>query len=113
MPRNGNLVSLACALGAVISTGTDYLSSPQTNCIIDSPVTSTFLGVSPPLRSGACNPLIHDVKWGSSATLDDDAIDCCLNTPEWPDKELANVLAASPNRLWLLHYPQSPRPTLL
>lgn len=43
-------------------------SIPQVGCLIESP-TSSLLGVSPPVRSGASNPLIHDVKWGVAADL--------------------------------------------
>jgi hypothetical protein len=34
----------------------------QVDCTIDSD-SSSFLGVSPPLRSGAHNPLAHDSQW--------------------------------------------------
>ena len=88
-------------------------SSTQANCIIDSPVTSTFMGTSPPVRTGATNPLVHDAKWGSSATLDGDTSDCCPNTPEWLDTEVHDPLTCSPGRLWPLPFSASPRPTFL
>lgn len=33
------------------------------------PAPAPFLGVSPPLRSGACNPLMHDGQWKLKAQM--------------------------------------------
>ena len=35
----------------------------QVDCTLDSDPGCPFLGVSPPLRSGAHNPLAHDTQW--------------------------------------------------
>ncbi len=40
----------------------------QVDCTLDSdPAPAPFLGVSPPVRSGACNPLAVDSQWKQKA----------------------------------------------
>lgn len=39
----------------------------EVDCTLDSDSSNTFLGISPPLRSGACNPLAQDSDWKQKA----------------------------------------------
>ena len=41
----------------------------QADCTVGSPPTQTFFGVSPPIRSGAANPMPQDSRWRKESHL--------------------------------------------
>lgn len=81
----------------------------QASCLRDSPETTTFLGTSPPVRSGASNPLIHDVKWG--ACPDFQLIDLPCGMSSW--RNIHTHSSNSPDGPWAVQHSASPSPTVL
>ncbi|KAL6769391.1 hypothetical protein ACKKBG_A30815 [Auxenochlorella protothecoides x Auxenochlorella symbiontica] len=81
----------------------------EASCLRDSPETTTFLGTSPPVRSGASNPLIHDVKWG--ACPDFQLIDLPCGMSSW--RNIHTHSSNSPDGPWAVQHSASPSPTVL